>query len=277
MAHRVSLLHATYHRPHGPADVRDTWLAAANDREHVEYIVAMDEDDDVAIKASQHWPLRVVSPASPSVTAVRNWNAAAALATGDLLFVIADDLFPPHGWDEQLRELTGELDPRNDAFAIKVKDAEWDKDVLLRHPVVSRAFYDELGLFAEAFTGLWCDNDITMKAFWRSFIIDGRKLVVSHRHPVLCEGLQPSASQHKMNRDAEYAAGAEIFASRWPARKRHGKVRLVAAGESASRANRGQQRVRVPVMIGSIVMRYPGAVLKALLLQVPGGGGLFER
>ena len=115
----ISLLHATYHRPGGPAEVRDAWLAGAERPDRVEYVVAMDADDDSAIGATTGWK-RVLSPPSSAITAVRNWNAAASIARGALMVTIADDLFPPRGWDTQLDAIVGVLDPIRTAFAVKV-------------------------------------------------------------------------------------------------------------------------------------------------------------
>jgi len=90
----ISLLHATFHAPDRALEVRETWLAYSARADLVEHIFAMDADDDQSIAATQAYS-RVISPArSGEVTFVRNVNAAAASARGDLLFVIADDLYP---------------------------------------------------------------------------------------------------------------------------------------------------------------------------------------
>src|SRR5882724_9650615 len=106
---RISLLHATYKRVGGPAEVRDAWLDRAVDPDSIEYVLSMDADDLATVAVTEGLPRLVNPPQGGAVTAVRNWNAAAAAANGDLLVVIADDLFPPHGWDRTLLETIGGL------------------------------------------------------------------------------------------------------------------------------------------------------------------------
>jgi hypothetical protein len=65
---------------------------------------------------------------------VANWNTAAALSTGEILLVIADDLTPPQGWDEQVEKL-----PAGDKeWACYVPDTV-RSDGLMCHPILSRA------------------------------------------------------------------------------------------------------------------------------------------
>jgi hypothetical protein len=225
----ISLLHATYHRVPGPLEVKSCWLERADRPDLIEYIFAMDEDDSGAVKQTAGHP-RVLGPPSESVTAVRNWNAAAAMATGDLLMVIADDLFPPEHWDTELVRIVGRLDPTQTCFAVKVTDGPEAGDVLLRHPVISRAFYADLGLFSNSYHGVFCDNDLTMRAFWRAVILDGRSLVLEHRHPSLSKA-SPSESHSRINATREYEYGGKIFQTSWSFLRRYALVRLVSPVE----------------------------------------------
>ena len=225
---RFSLLHATWRRPGGPLEVRASWLACADQPDRVEHIFAMDDDDLVAIHDTEGC-LRVISAATDEVTAVRNWNTAAALATGDVLLVIADDLLPPQGWDTTLTRIIGPFDPTTAAFAVKVTDSPDPASMLLRHPVVSRAFYERHGLFTPEFTGVYCDDDITRRAFWRAAILDGRPLVLHHRHPTLMPAEVASTESHtRINADGEYERGEALFRSLWSRRQRDASLGLVS-------------------------------------------------
>ena len=227
---RISLLHATYHRAGGPLIVRDAWLARADNPGDVEYVFAMDADDDGSIKDTDGC-LRVVGqPAIGLVTAVRNWNNAAAAATGDLLMVIADDLFPPQGWDTALLDLITALDPEDVAFAVNVSDSSDESEVLLRHPVVSRAFYQQHGLFNEVYRGVYCDDDITRRAFWRAAILDGRSIVLEHQHPSIDMTVERSDSQSRINSSQEYCYGRDQYLAIWSRQQRSARVRSVESG-----------------------------------------------
>ena len=111
MVATISLLHATYRAGPTAVSVRDYWLQSASLPEDVEHIFALDADDELSLISTDGYP-RVVNPSSPDrVSAVRNWNCAAAASHGDLLFVIADDLEPVPDWDKTIRPIVGGLDP----------------------------------------------------------------------------------------------------------------------------------------------------------------------
>lgn len=228
-----SLVHATYHRESGPLPVRDLWLAAAAAPDRIEYVVALDSDDEVALRQTSGCRRCVGSRAS-TTTAVRNWNAGAALSTGSLIVVVADDLEPPDRWDEQLLGMMGRLDPWRDAFAVKVVDSPDETDSLMRHPVVSRAYYDKWGLFSFSFSGVYCDDDITRRAFWRSVIIDGRHLKFRHVHPTLDPTLDVTVSQGRINRESEYVTGLRRMVDRWPRSLLVSRIRMLSPSETLS-------------------------------------------
>lgn len=227
MRPKISLLHATYRRSDGPQEVKSAWLSYAAHPESIEYVFAMDSDDFGSINQTVG-DLRVLTPPLPGwVTTVQNWNAAAKVAKGDFLMVIADDLFPPPDWDSTLLQFASRLDPLRKSFAIKITDSPHEDDVLLRHPVVSRAFYTRHGLFSDQFHGMYCDNDITTRAFWRSSILDGRTLVLTHRNPLFDGNLSRSESQERIASDVEYAYGRTTYRQKWPDWMRSARVRLV--------------------------------------------------
>lgn len=207
----ISLLHATYLNPSGPLRVRDTWLSRADTPDKIEYIVAMDESDEFALRQTEGILRAINRPQDSLSTAVQNWNSAARLAKGDVLFVISDDLEPPQGWDTQLEILLAGRNPATQDYAVKIQDSPNDADTTLRHPVISRKFYDKLGLFDPSFRGVFCDNDITLRALLASQIVDGRSICFSHVHPHFDREVQESVSQQRINRAEEYVFGREIF------------------------------------------------------------------
>lgn len=224
----ISLLHATYRNPEAARAVCAAWFDSADRPGLIDYVIAADtgdpaldgvgRDDVVFVDAGPYdadWS-----------TAVRNWNAAASRARGDLLFVIADDLLPPAGWDRAVREILTGRDPKKSSFVVKIGDSDSRRDALLRHPIVSRRFYSDLGLWNPAFKGVYCDRDITARAFWRSIILDARSLHFDHRNPLRNDGFEATASHKKMNRQQEYELGLEIFCGLWPDPRHRNAVRL---------------------------------------------------
>ena len=58
----ISLLHTTYFREGGPLEVKEVWLQRAERPDLVEYIFAMDADDEVALMATEGHRRVVNSP-----------------------------------------------------------------------------------------------------------------------------------------------------------------------------------------------------------------------
>lgn len=207
----ISLLHATYLSDANPLDHRDHWLDRADFPSRIEYVVAMNEEDHRAVASTQGATRIVSRPQDKYSTAVQNWNAAARAAQGELLFVISDDLHPPQGWDTAIEALVERHDPLVEDFAIKIQDSPSDLDTLLRHPIISRAFYESFGLFDPDFRGVFCDNDITMRAYLSSRILDGRSIRFGHLHPHSDQNIPESKSHAKINTPEECVLGNEIF------------------------------------------------------------------
>jgi hypothetical protein len=184
--------------------------------EIVDYCVGMDASDELALNGSIGLK-RVVGPSFEKLsTSVRNWNAAAGLSTGSLIFAISDDLIPSPAWDFAIISNLGILNPEQTPFAAKVSDSPVAEDTLLRHPIVSRAFLTRHGLFSPEFFGVYCDNDLTLRAYKRAFILDLRsELQLEHAHPAVSL-IEPSTSQSKQNSDLAYKTGLEVFSRRWP-------------------------------------------------------------
>jgi len=186
-------------------------LAAAHDPSRVSHVFAMEENDETAVAETVGHTRAITSPTDDYSSAVQNWNAAAEKADGDLLFVISDDLNPFPGWDENLESLCRSLDPLLVDFTVKIKDSPNHADTTLRHPIVSRKFFESFGLFDSDFRGVYCDNDITMRAYLLSQILDGRELSFRHSHPHFERDVAESASHKKINASREYEKGASVF------------------------------------------------------------------
>lgn len=240
----ISLLHATWFSPRGPLVHRNEWLSAAANPEEIEYVPAMDADDVMAIQDTSGFR-RFVGPVDSSSgfsTAVRNWNGAAKLATGKVLFVISDDLFPTPNWDKLVLEKLSGLQPEADSFVLKIRDTPHHRDWRVSHPIISREYYRTFGLFCAEYTHLRVDLDFTMFAFWNSVIFDGRDIVFRHDHPSFNPKIFPNASQRKGNREIEEVRGREVFARRWTLRERVTRVRFVTPTAEVVRNDKWLER-----------------------------------
>lgn len=212
----ISLLHATYRAGPKAVAIRDAWLSAASTPERVEHLFACDEDDQISL-ATPEVSAGIVGPSTGDcVSAVRNWNNAARACSGDLLFVIADDLTPPAQWDSTLDRILVDLDPRRAPFVVNARDADDEGFYLIRHPIVSRRWYDRYGLFRPEYHGSYADNDLTYHATSLGLVIDGRALHLDHQHPT--RGIDKTESHKRVIADYDY--GKAVFKRRWPVWKR---------------------------------------------------------
>lgn len=227
----ISLLHPTFFREGGAVAVRNRWLSTARFPDRIEYLFAVTESDKKAMVATASFTRIVVEPDESGSTAVKNWNRLASVASGDLLFVIADDLEPAgENWDSELEELLQEWNPKAHSFALKVDDTGNPSDTQLRHPIVSRKYFDRHGLWDASYRGMRVDRDMTLTAFWYSRILDGRRLQFKHHNPVLESDITPSLSFRKANTEEEYSFGRAVFNRKWHPVLQATRIRLVSTG-----------------------------------------------
>jgi hypothetical protein len=213
---KISLLHATRGTPDRANATRESWLSRAYDRSMIEHFWAIQAGDTTSTALDPDSIVAVTDdPPAWASSSVANWNAAAALATGDLLVVIADDLTPPIGWDETLRVFLGNPNTASTQFCVYVPD-QLSNDGLLRHPIMSRALYQRRGyIFDPEYYGVFCDNDLTT---WCQFNrvpvyrIDPQRLQFYHDHDMT--GNSVTALQ---NRKEAYDWGYAIYMEKWGA------------------------------------------------------------
>lgn len=213
---KISLLHATRGTPDRANATRQAWLSRASDRSMIEHLWATQAGDTTSTALDPDSIVAVTDdPPAWASSSVANWNAAAALATGDLLVVIADDLTPPIGWDETLRVLLGNPNTASTLFCVYVAD-QLSNDGLLRHPIMSRALYQRRGfMFDPSYYGVFCDNDLTT---WCQvnrvpvYRIVPHRLQFYHDHDMT--GNSVTAQQ---NREEAYDWGHATYMEKWGA------------------------------------------------------------
>ena len=216
----------------GGHDHLQHWLEVAANPSEVEGVIAGDTTDPFLTRSREAIESKgfstIIAPGTEGQsTSVRNWNAAASVATGSLLFVVSDDLFPPLQWDGLLLSLVGSLDPDRQSFAIKIADFGGDSGSLLRHPIVSRAYFRKYGLFDPSFSGVFCDTDLSKHAFQKAAIFDGRAAIFEHRHPLHDKSVERSQSQSRQYSGDALAKGESIYRRKWSLVTRLSPLRLL--------------------------------------------------
>ena len=228
---KISLLHATHFRPGGPAGLRDEWFKLARKPERIEYLVAVSRSDSLGVSQTQANLRKLVDPPVNGSTAVRNWNLLAKSATGDLLFVIADDLTPvSEGWDDSLESIALRHNPCTEDYVIKIRDSASATNTKLRHPVVSRKYFERRGLWNNKFRGMYVDTDLTLRAFWYAAIMDGNHIRFNHQHPTQNGKIVETLSFLQANAKDEYDFGLRQLDKTWPKFAQHTRVSLIPPG-----------------------------------------------
>jgi hypothetical protein len=212
---KISLLHATRGTPDVALATANKWLDRATLPGAVEHIFAIQKDDFLSAKRFEETGSNFVSTDPPvpwASSSVANWNAAAAKSTGDLLVVIADDLLPPEGWDQSLRQLPS--DTRH-PYACYVPDS-FRQDGLMCHPVLSRGLYQKRRyVFHPSFFGVYCDNDFTIRTQLEAPIYVIPDLLWQHEHSSK-KSTPPDQNAQIQNSDKAYQYGRAALLKLWP-------------------------------------------------------------
>lgn len=209
---KLTLLHATRGTPGRALATRQIWLDRATHPDRVEHIFGIQSDDNASVDVFIDYAHGVsVPPPEWASSSVANWNTAAALSSGEILIVIADDLTPPHGWDDQVEKLP----PGDKEWACYVPDTV-RQDGLMCHPILSRALYNKRGyVFHPDYFGVFCDNDFTVRTQLECPILQVKGLQWNHDHPSNGTRKEDDIVRHQ-NSEAAYHYGATKFSDMWP-------------------------------------------------------------
>lgn len=240
-----SLCQASYQTYGRSKQVRDYWLKQATKPERVQHCLGFENNDagvshEYGIESEEKYGItkdgrtlfKTTEP-QDTVSAVRNWNASASLATGDFLIAIADDLVPNPGWDKHLDALLRDFSS-SDIIVTFTDDrcyrltGDIEDTLLPRHPLMSQASYKRLGyLFNPMFSSVGPDFDLLILSLKEGMLIDGRGMKLHHSiGPILnsenellcgCQNLESSnkktSSQTRIHTNSRQAW--EVLELKW--------------------------------------------------------------
>lgn len=225
-----SIIHPSI-RPKKWREIYDAWIAAAERPEDVQYVLAVDNKWGFVSSILSDWESDAASPGHAYTNDqiwttgnyVQSVNEAAKSATGDVLVVIADDIWPVKGWDRLFRDsLPARPIPTNPfEFAIWVNNG-WNEQGrgIMAMPVLSRSRFERLGyVYFPGYESMWADNDLA-----HHVMLDAKKGLCSliklaepvfeHKHPSF-DGSVPVDDQYrKQNRVEAYNLGQRLFQKR---------------------------------------------------------------
>ena len=224
---KFSICHTTA-RPEQWGTAYAEWLQNAAHPEDVEYILVCDKRWGFTELPKLRAQDKVLWN-TDRMCWVGGVNIAAAAATGDVLIVNSDDIFPCEHWDTKLiyamysaanahvnaKHDSVDLDSKRDEFVVHVSsDTAADRNGLMVCPILSRARYERLGyaIYPE-YESMYGDDDFSEHARLDNVVIDARHLVFAHRHPTAGHGQYDAVYQHQ-NKQSSYAKGVQILTQR---------------------------------------------------------------
>jgi hypothetical protein len=183
---------------HQSIRVRDEWFSRAKYPDRIEHCLGF-EKNDKGIRSAYGIPNSsdqgqskdkktkyITTESLATSSAVRNWNGAAQMSTGEFILLIADDLVPNFEWDLNIEKFIssncfkdGILKFTDDRFTSL---ANIHNDTLLpRHPGFLRETYNELGyVFDYNFDSTGPDFDLLIYALANGCLRDARSIKFHH-------------------------------------------------------------------------------------------------
>ncbi len=238
-------------RPPKWREISEAWIAAAAHPENVEDILEADEKWGFGKEAGPltDWTwLR--DDHGPNFTATNKllWNQGkscwvtpvnigAKAATGDVLIVVADDIWPAPEWDRVLLEASliwpweqARQKQQPPEFAIWVNNGgspERRKEIagtpgqgVMEMPVCSRSRVERLGyLLYPGYEGMYADEDFARHCEFDAkegtcSLIKLEEPIFPHKHPINDPAIPVDEQYKHQNRPQSYALGRRLLAAR---------------------------------------------------------------
>ena len=175
-----SLVHPTA-RPSEWWQTRDKWIAMASGDADFEYVVCADWKDFGTITPKDAEPARLVwnygKPCSVDAT-----NVAAQCATGKVLVVISDDIYPCQDWDLRLAEIPELWSDKPCVLRVSTGGTA-DQRGLLTVQVLNRARYEQVGyLFHPGYVSMHSDDEFSIRAELDGVVVNRPDILFRHEH-----------------------------------------------------------------------------------------------
>ena len=222
------LIHPTRKNVEEAINTRNLFTERAFKPDAIQHIFCYDENEPkINVKklkeAQEEHPnfslVRACDYAKTGGNAVANWNAGSTYSRAYLTFAIADDLEPPDEWDKQIWTKIGYA--YNGYYVISIDDSSdsWEKDtpyetkLLPRHPLLTwKWLNNHRCIFSPLYNGVYCDNDLMLKAIYENAFMDLTDVKFLHKAQVLLHPKDKLTGNSKiMNSNEAYKVGKEIF------------------------------------------------------------------
>jgi hypothetical protein len=200
---RIAVGHPTC-RPDKAIKIRELWLERAARPELVAYFFGVNEADHSVVEGLSHLP-HEISQAVPEghSSAVANYNAAArAAASAAKVVVIAqDDIYPPHGWDEQIIRA---MEPHKGKPAVLHVFDGFRRDKIMVIPCFNWNYWaGRKWLFNPEFDGYWSDTEWSWRVYKEGVVVEAPHIQFYHDHPLFTGAASDAEYMRQQNPEAE--------------------------------------------------------------------------
>lgn len=206
-----SICHPTYLRPHQALAIRDLYLSRARNPMAVEYIFGIHHDDKESLALLSGFRHTITDREGCCPNTLEPLRAS----KGKFVMVIADDLFPPDGWDELIANSIPTMEePHVLNFADGLRSLGQGGEHLC-HAFMTRPWLEEMLKDPWPGTGIYSDNEFTHRANKAGVIIDAPNIIFEHKH--FSTGKSPNdATYQDQNKPTNYTEGKRLFEERNP-------------------------------------------------------------
>lgn len=200
-------------------EVRQMWLERAAQPERVAYFFGINKGDKEVVEELQHYPHQM-SQAVPEghATAVANYNAAARAATssGARIFVMAQsDVYPPHGWDEQIVQAMKAHMDKPTVLHLHDGFGKPEQQLMTIMCFNWRWWLGREWLLCPEYDGYWSDTEFSFRAYRDGVVQDARHIEFYHDHPIFTGAASDECYRRQQNPEAN-ERGKAIFRRRNP-------------------------------------------------------------
>lgn len=201
-----SVLHATRRGTQALAAMY-LWLATAQNAGAIEWIFAVDEDDEKTLAELNGY--RVIKIPGKDKGPVAAWNMAAKESQGSILLQMSDDWTPMIHWDRLIIDRIGNV---TQEAVLQISDGHRTDDLLCM-AILTRAYYDRYDyIFHPDYFSMYSDNEFTLQAQKDGVIRKASGITFTHNHPIF-SGDQLDEVYQRSNHPDKYKDGLAVLDS----------------------------------------------------------------
>ena len=183
--HKITLGAASRNRPDRMSSVINNWISQSADRERIEIIISIDEDDptvdsykSIIEKDSDNLGIDIKLLINKNTNTVQAINRIKDVFTGDIIIIFSDDTDCFTEWDNAIDTVYSKMPG---SYIIKTNDGV-NKD-LITMPIFTKSYLNnKQWIYYPGYDHMFCDTELTCIAYMEDKVIDASELEFTHLH-----------------------------------------------------------------------------------------------